>query len=715
MNRNIIIERFYKDHKDHVYNFIARLVDTPELAIDMSLQTFIKALSDKNVTHIANPKTYLFTIARNIVYAEIQKKTKPEETTDNNSEPEQENVIEITTKNKTQNQQQQQEKPTELQEIQNKVKQAINRMSVKTKELMILRYTEDLSFKEISHVTGRTVSDVKVNLLRSKLRFESAFNDDKTNNVAVSHETCDPLATLLAPHKNTEILEPHLQLIDKHISKCFLCTENEEKIQHSKILFNLDTLITAPQIFDKKMSDAMASNYSFLAKIAKSAKKTTTIKSISKNAAARVSNVTTISTHLATKIGFSMVAGIVGIIILFTLFNNDIEIADNDTNATDVDPFVNTDLSALVNFKAKNNATGQYIKQNLSWEVYSEEHDELVESSTAGNFDVGLTPGKYYVTAKYQGKSIKSPFEIKDDTSINIELKFNSNKQKLVALDTSTLPTLHINRKTTDAHKSLQPKLNWDTCVENIELYLISKNTSPRKWRKREREIRKKQPNFKLSRGISTEPDWSALTKNVEDEYFSGEQYALYKKGSNYEIINDGSCKLVKTDYHTAEIDDGKFKYYIDYLNKTADKTISQLIIEKGVQAMGKMLESSTKNQQTDNNTAKTNITLIAGTESVIGEPCEYTFNDEMNKIRHCYWKTMNQYPSYIKRNIILKTTKQLDNKQSFFGSAVSVATLFEKNIPLNKKIFSVPSNITVTDTSAKDLKNLKNVLSVSR
>ncbi len=720
MDKNIIVERFYKDHKDHVYNFITRLVDE-EQAIDICLQTFIKALSDKNVAQIANPKTYLFTIARNILYANIQTTNSSEEKHGNESEPKpeskKEDNVAVALKSKTENQEIPQQKSTELQKLQDKVKQAINRMSVKTKELMILRYTEDLSIKEISHITSRTISDVKVNLHRSKLRFESAFSDDKANNVSVSHESCDPLATLLAPHKNSDILEPHLQLIDKHISKCFLCTEDEEKIQHSKILFNIDTLITAPKIFDQKMNDAMASEYSFLAKIAKLPKKTATIKNISKKAAAKVTNVSTISSHLATKIGYGMVAGLASIIILFTLFSDDIEVADNDKNAaeTDIDPFVNTDLSALVNFKAKNNTTGQYIKQNLSWEVYSTNHDELVESSTSENFDIGLTPGKYYVTAQYQGKTIKSPFEIKDDTSINIELNFNSSKQKLVALDVSTLPTLHIHRKTTDEHKSLQPKLNWDTCVENIELYIISKNSSPKQWRKREQEIRKKQPNFKLNRGISTEPDWGAITSNIEDEYFSGDQYALYKKGSSYKIINDGSCKLVQTDYHTAVIDDGKFKYYIDYINKTADKTISQLIIEKGVQAMNKMLESANKNQQTTNEKTKTNITLIAGTESVIGEPCEYTFNDDRSDIRHCYWKTMHQYPSYIKRNIILKTTKQLDNKQSFFGKAISVATLFEKNIDLSEKVFSVPSNITVTDTSIKDLKNLKNVLSVSR
>lgn len=713
MDKNIIIERFYKDHKDRVYNFIARLVARPEQAIDLTLQTFVTALNDKNVVQIANPKTYLFSIARNILYSEIDQEVKPENTPKDNS---QDNTAdENATNPETVTQQ---EKTSELQEIQNKVKQAINCMSAKTKELMILRYTEEHSFKEISVITGRTISDVKVNLHRSKIRFESAFSDEKTNNVDISHETCNPLATLFAPHKDTEIPEPHLQLIDKHISKCFLCFEDQEKLQHSKILFNIDPLIKAPKIFDKKINDAIGAKFKFLAKIAKPPKKTASIKSIGKKAAVKVVTATTMSTIKATKIGFSMVAGIIGILVLFTLFNDDTETANYDDTATtaDIDPFVKSDLSALVNLKAKDSTTGQYINQKLLWEVYSEDTVELIESNTTDNFDLSLNPGKYYVTVKYQGKSIKSPFEIKDDTSVNIELNFNLNKKKVTALDVSKLPNLHIHRKTTNAHKSLQPRLSWDNCVENIEMYLITRDTSPTKWRKRERQIKIKQPNFKLNRGIATEPDWSALTQNVEDEYFSGEQHALYRKGSNYEILNDGSCTLIKTNYNTAEIDDGQFKYYIDYIKKTADKTISERIIAKGVQAMSKMLKDSMHTQQhTEEHDGQTNVTLIAGTESVIGESCEYTFKDEMEDMRHCYWKTMHQYPAFIRRKIILKTTKKLNNKQSFFGKTINVATLFEKDIPLSKKVFSVPSNININDTSAKDLRNLKNSLTLNR
>jgi len=74
MDKNLIIECLYRDHKDHIYNFLARMANDPELALDITQQTFVKALSDKNIHQVENPKAWLFTIARNTLYNEFKRK-----------------------------------------------------------------------------------------------------------------------------------------------------------------------------------------------------------------------------------------------------------------------------------------------------------------------------------------------------------------------------------------------------------------------------------------------------------------------------------------------------------------------------------------------------------------------------------------------------------------------------------------------------------------
>jgi hypothetical protein len=211
---------------------------------------------------------------------------------------------------------------------------------------------------------------------------------------------------------------------------------------------------------------------------------------------------------------------------------------------------------------------------------------------------------------------------------------------------------------------------------------------------------------------LAAEPKWSKLAENIEDEYFSGNRYALYKKGSRYRITNDGSCRLIKTTYRTADIDDGKFSYHINYINKTAAKSVSQVVIEKSINAMNSRLAQdkpkSTNLITFENNALNPNkvfinkFSKIIGSESIAGEKCVYSSMDEQLGARSCYWKSMHEYPSLVKRDIILKTssfTKKRTNK-SVFGETSKIATLFEKDIVIKDKIFSVPVNMFITDNT---------------
>ncbi len=738
MDKNIIIERLYRDHKDHVYNFIARMANDPDLALDITQQTFVKALSDKNVSQIANPKAYLFTIARNTLFNEFKRKKASsldaiEEASDFEAIDESENIHET----------------TELQDIQAKVEKSIKRMPAKIKELMILRYTEDLTIKEISVVTGRTLSDVKVNLHRARIKFESAFTNEMYAKIAASRDQCEVLTTLLAPHINTEIPDEYLLIVDNHITDCAICSEDAEQLKRSRILFNLGALLSAPAIFDQMMSDAMASEFSFLAISNKSQTTTATttpaapVGQISKMVANKA-----ISSSSAKVIGYYMVAGFSALLVLATLFtdidNDDgSELEEHQTTVPSpgssstavIDPaaILDPNATSMVNFKARNKQTGKFIVQGLKWKIFKTADNRgksksgkptLIESSNTAKLSLIMDAGFYQAKVTYQGQTLDSHFLVKDDTPVNIELAFGNVKTKQIATAPNIkLPSIHIRRKEFGNNTIKPLKITWDLCISTIASYKNFRKQNPQIWSAQEKAIRKGQPDFNLNRMMAIEPIWSKLMNNVEDEYFSGQQYALYKKGSNYTVSENGSCKLIKTDYETANIDDGEFHYFIDFKNKTADKTISEMALQKEVdgmykdlatntpfmaQTMGNMLVDATLGKDGSAQRQKslsalselTDLTKVAGTEKVAGETCEYTKMGVETGVRICYWKPMHEYQSYIKRSIVLKTSVKLgkNGQNPFIGETNNVATVFEKDIKIKKSVFSVPNNIKVID-----------------
>jgi RNA polymerase sigma-70 factor (ECF subfamily) len=760
MDKNKLIERLYLEHKDHVYNFIARMANDPELAMDVTQQTFIKALGDKNITEIQNPKAYLFTIARNTLFNEFKRKKATsldaiEEAGDFEAMDDGEGVHDS----------------TELHDIQRKVEQSIKRMPAKVKELMILRYTEDLTIKEIAVVTGRTLSDIKVNLHRARIKFETSFTNEMYAKIAASRDQCDTLTTMLSPYSDIDIPEQELQLVDKHISACKICSDDAEQLKRSRVLFNLSALIAAPYILDKMMSEAMASEFYFLSgtngnttnTVTNSAAQSTT-SSVTNTTASKIVATKLISTKVAAIIGVVAVVGLGGLIVLTNLLNKEEEVivitkqppsviapVPPPTTPTVVQPKpaavpvvkpkaaakklskLDPDATTIVSFRAKNN--GQFIFSGLKWDIFntadsdgqsSTGKPELVKSSITPNFNIILDSGYYLAKVSYKGKKLESKFVVKNDDPVDVELNFGkTSKAQTTTVAKSKLPTIHIRRKETGTHQSTPLKANWDMCVLLVEQYKNTRAQFPQIWSKEEQKLKKRHPGFNINRSVVPEPNWSTLTENYEDEYFSGNKYALYSKGNSYKVSQTGNCKIIKAPYHRAKIDDGKNFYQINFITKIVDKSISEVITQKQVDkmykdvatkdpyaayAMGQVMSeaflgkagSAQEKQSKEALMKLSELTKVVGKDSVAGETCEYTAMGEQLNTRICYLKGMHEYPSYIKRPIILKTTVNLgkSSKSNFFGKANNSAIVFEQNIAISEKIFSVPSNFKITNTN---------------
>ncbi|HED35172.1 MAG TPA: sigma-70 family RNA polymerase sigma factor [Gammaproteobacteria bacterium] len=747
MDKNSIIESLYRDHKDHIYNFLARMADDPDLALDVTQQTFVKALSDKNIHRVENPKAWLFTIARNTLYNEFKRK----KATSLDALVENDNFEAIDNSEGVQDK-------AEVKDIQVKVEKSIRRMPAKTKELMILRYTEDLSIKEISHITGRTLSDVKVNLHRARIKFETSFTSEMYARVAIARDQCDTLTTLLTPYIDSDIPEQDLQRVDKHITGCKICHEDTEQLKRSRTLFNFAALLSAPYILDRMMGEAMASELNFFSTT--NTHTGTNSASAVVDSASRTASATHAPTNIISLKAASIIAAsvILTIAVIVTLLINDENDATDPAARSLTSPSsitaspspavpktkLDPDITTIVSFKARNEKTGKDIKKGLQWHIFNIADSngaplsggaESIKTSDTARFEMILNSGYYLAKVTYRGQTLESEFAVKDDDPVNIQLEFSSVSEappetaRAAQQEKTYTPTIHIRRMETGTYESKPIKVSWDLCVESIKMYKEIRAKHPDIWAIQEKSLIEQNPEFNLDRGLAPEPDWPKLTQNYEDEYFSGDKYALYSEKTDYDDVSeDGSCKLSKTTSKTAEIDDGEFSYFVDFDNRIAEKNISKVVLEKEVKAMyqnfaennplaqmaGKLMTEamlgkagSAQEQQSIKAIKDLEaLTEVAGTETMAGETCEYTVMGEQSSVRICYWKTMHEYPSIVKRPIILGSTVELDKNvdHPMIGNQITRAILFEKDITLDDSIFSVPAGIKIDDTNYNEM-----------
>lgn len=242
------LEKLYRDHKDHVYNYLTRLTSDRELAADITQQTFLKLLDDPNLETLQTPKAYIFTVARNTLYDEWKRKKERllHDGEDDQIEAMADDPLEAPAHK------------VEQQDMQDKVEQAITLMKPKFRELMLLRYTEDLSVEEIADITGRTVNDVKVNLHRARLSFDKDFTYLMYSRVAKSRERCDTIGDLLTPLSDQELPREQIEVVAKHLSHCQVCARDMEEMKRDRKLFTAIPLIPAPMAFDQLVPQSAA-------------------------------------------------------------------------------------------------------------------------------------------------------------------------------------------------------------------------------------------------------------------------------------------------------------------------------------------------------------------------------------------------------------------------------------------------------------------------
>ena len=150
------IEAIIKEYINPIYNFIFRLCGNTEGADDITQEVFIKVWKNlKKFNPEKNFKTWIFTIARNTTFDRLRKRKNISFSRMDEQESEktfEETIVDI------------ESLPDEIfvnGELAKELENALSKIRPDFREIILLHYTEELTFEEISKIVGKPPNTVK--------------------------------------------------------------------------------------------------------------------------------------------------------------------------------------------------------------------------------------------------------------------------------------------------------------------------------------------------------------------------------------------------------------------------------------------------------------------------------------------------------------------------------------------------------------------------
>lgn len=156
------MEEIYKDNYTIVYKYLLTNSHDEDIAEELTQETFYRAV--KNINKFKNDSkisTWLCKIARNLWIDEIKRKNKFKEINENDFIISEDDIF--------------------ANEDRIKLFEKIQKLDIETRDVIHLRLTGELSFKEIAQIMGKTENWVRVTFYRGKekLRKEEKENERK--------------------------------------------------------------------------------------------------------------------------------------------------------------------------------------------------------------------------------------------------------------------------------------------------------------------------------------------------------------------------------------------------------------------------------------------------------------------------------------------------------------------------------------------------------
>jgi len=220
-----------------------------------------------------------------------------------------------------------------------------------------------------------------------------------------------------------------------------------------------------------------------------------------------------------------------------------------------------------------------------------------------------------------------------------------------------------------------------EQCVDEKQMLEETRRTNPQLWSVMEKDMRKKRRNFDITTPTASEPVWSRIAVEREEEFFQGERYARIKSGARYKIAKDGSCKVIVEESKKAELDDGTYRYELNLVKRTGTKHNSS-----------GGLRSRLPSPVTDGAILK-----VVGHDTVAGEVCDYLAASSAQRIKTCYWATMHHYPGSQERPVILKAIVPVGKDKNTVQ-----AILFDRPARIDSSVFVPAKDIAIKDRSRR-------------
>ena len=152
------IEKLYDLYSNDVYRFIYSLSFDEDVSKDIMQSTFLECIkSIKNFKGKCSEKTWLLAIAKNQYYTYLKKHPFTENLYDSDLDKYKDYENEF------------------LAEY-NEVLKLINELKEPQRQIMILRLINDLTFKEIGEIIGKSESYCRVNFFREKKKIVLQFD-----------------------------------------------------------------------------------------------------------------------------------------------------------------------------------------------------------------------------------------------------------------------------------------------------------------------------------------------------------------------------------------------------------------------------------------------------------------------------------------------------------------------------------------------------------
>jgi RNA polymerase sigma-70 factor (ECF subfamily) len=157
---DLSFEALYKQHAPAVYRFALSIVGDPQTAEEITSESFFRAWSRQETIKHSTMRSYLFTIAKN-VYRDQLRKTKRQETLDGEYV---DGSVAFA---------------AELERSQEHrlVKELMGELEEGDREILTLRYQEDLSHDEIASILGINSANVRIRAFRARKKLLKAYAD----------------------------------------------------------------------------------------------------------------------------------------------------------------------------------------------------------------------------------------------------------------------------------------------------------------------------------------------------------------------------------------------------------------------------------------------------------------------------------------------------------------------------------------------------------